>query len=154
MATLRGLDDNSERLERLEAEKIPYTFSCENLLELISFTNSIKTKIAVIEMICPRVIDPNAKKAEILEKFQYAADKQRVEAAIKDRADMLVSRRFSANPSNLLQISPTAGGIGAGGAGRRPSPINLSLSLLKSRPGQPFLPSVWPRAAGVVEEVI
>ena len=87
MVTLRGLDDNAVRLERLEAEKIPYTFSCENLLELISFTNSIKTKIAVIEMICPRVADPNAKKAEILEKFQYAADKQKVEAAIKDRAD-------------------------------------------------------------------
>jgi hypothetical protein len=58
IATLKKLDDNESRLAKLETEKNPFTFNSANVLAIMGVTNSIKTKLAIIQMLSQRLMDP------------------------------------------------------------------------------------------------
>lgn len=104
MASCRA---NEERLKVLEEAKLPYLFSSEQLLKMLEITTSIKTKIAMIAQIGPRLVDPKAKTQQFLDIFRYADEKNQVEEILKARSQAIVSSQFS-----------TASTAGRGGGGR------------------------------------
>ena len=149
-------EDNEEVLEILNEEKMPYLFSSNDLLLLVEVTESIKTKIKMISMVGPRLIDPTAKAESIVGKFRYSVQKDTVRKILKDRQQILSSQAFSkaSNGPLLAKESVLAsrsgggrGGKGRGRGGRGPgaSPDNLKIinknnssSIPKSNSSQQF----------------
>jgi len=119
----KQLEDNEARLAALEKDKLPHTFMSQNVLDIMGMTNSVKTKIAVLQMLAPRLLDPNAKLNAFQEVFSYATEKEKVAEILKKCAQQVASRRFTrgADVGNLLNVSPQSTGVGTGGALRRKS---------------------------------
>ena len=129
MAKMKDFGDNEERLKHLEEEKGSYLFSSNHLLELCTITNSKKTRLAMIEMIAPRLTDPKAKMTNLTDLFPYNEDKEKVTEWLKNRMTKVASRRFTntSDVGSLLKgISPQPGGIGQGGAGARSRRLTIS----------------------------
>jgi hypothetical protein len=111
---LKNCEVNEKLLELLENEKTPYLFSSDNLKKIIDTITSMKTKLAIILMLAPRLTDPRSKMDEFINIFRYADDKTKVEDALKNRAQLIGSSGFNRTSTTL-----TAGGIGGrGGMGR------------------------------------
>ncbi len=105
-------------------------FTCADLIRLLNVTTSIKTKIAIVNGIAPRLSDPKAGLEQVTNLFRFAEEKSIVEDAFKSRIQTLTGAAFSRGG----MLSP-AGGRGAGrgkGAGRgfghRPSLESSGLS--------------------------
>ena len=115
--------DFEVRMRVVEKEKLPYTFTSSDLLETLEAITSIKTRIAIIESLCPRLMDPKARMIPILNMFRYSEERARVESALKARSNALSStiyRSTSSNSINILRysrsnsISSQNGGVGSG----------------------------------------
>jgi hypothetical protein len=104
---------NEAILWELDDQKTPYLFTSEALLKLLEVTTSVKTKITMIAMLGPRLVDPKSKMTTFLDIFRYAEEKARVEEILKARASTLSSAVFK----QTTAIAPGAG-RGRGGAGR------------------------------------
>ena len=111
---LKNNEVNEKLLELLENEKGPYLFSSDNLKKIIDTITSMKTKLAIILMLAPRLTDPRSKMDEFINIFRYADDKTKVEDAMKNRAQLIGSSGFSRTSSTGM----STGRGGRGGMGR------------------------------------
>jgi hypothetical protein len=96
-------------------------------MKIIMTTTSIRTKLAMIDMIGPRLTDPKAKMEEFLGLFRYADEKSKVEDVLKARSATLMSSVFRATPAsrNNSVTGPRQGkGRGGLGMGRRSRRMN------------------------------
>jgi hypothetical protein len=82
-------------LHHLNEIKGPYLFSSDGLALLLETTTSIRTKIAIIQMVGPRLIDPKAKISYFTGLFRYTEEKSIVEEVLKARAQVLATSMFS-----------------------------------------------------------
>jgi hypothetical protein len=86
----------------IEAEKVAYLFSSASLIQILESITSIKTKVAIIESLGPRLTDPKAKTAQILNMFRYAEERARVEKVLRTRSNSLSHSIFrSTSGANL-----------------------------------------------------
>lgn len=106
---LSNIEKNEEILRIVDETRIPYLFSSDNLIKLLEVTTSLKTKIAIIGLIGPRLMDPKAKIAYFTGLFRFVEDKNTVEEILKTRAQTINSSVFSRS-ENLKG----AGGRGIG----------------------------------------
>ena len=95
----------------LDELKLPYLFSSDQLSKILEVTTSVRTRINMMGMIGPRLVDPKAKTAYFLGLFRYAEEKAQVEEILKARTQTLNSSIF--NKGTDLR-----GGAGRGSAGR------------------------------------
>jgi hypothetical protein len=79
----------------LDETKGPYLFSSDDLAKMVEVTTSIRTKIAIIGQVGPRLVDPKAKPAYFAGLFRYAEEKSQVEEILKARTQVLASTMFS-----------------------------------------------------------
>lgn len=109
--------DNLSRIKYLSENKTPYLFTSTNLLDLLEDIGAVKTKMSIISLIGPRLVDPTAKHNELMELFEYAGEREKVEGILKKRATVLSSKRYGdeyrSRRTNLLsstvrgQVKPT-----------------------------------------------
>jgi hypothetical protein len=117
--------DNNGLLRMIEFQKQPYLFSSAQLLEILTATTSVKTRIAIIQSIGPRLTDPQAKKDELMGLFRYAEEKLKVEEVLKNawtrvsQQQQQAAMTASGAGGNLLS---SKGGRGGGGPGRGAGP--------------------------------
>eukprot|EP00603_Paraphysomonas_imperforata_P006357 CAMPEP_0114420262 /NCGR_PEP_ID=MMETSP0103-20121206/4466_1 /TAXON_ID=37642 ORGANISM="Paraphysomonas imperforata, Strain PA2" /NCGR_SAMPLE_ID=MMETSP0103 /ASSEMBLY_ACC=CAM_ASM_000201 /LENGTH=179 /DNA_ID=CAMNT_0001588735 /DNA_START=49 /DNA_END=585 /DNA_ORIENTATION=- len=115
VSTLEGEDNNDMRIKTLHIMKTPYLFTSEQLITILHITPSVKTRITFIEEIGPRLTDPKAKSAQIIEMFRYSDEKRQVEEVLKARAQT-VSKQSSFSRGKSQSVLNTGGG-GRGGRG-------------------------------------
>jgi hypothetical protein len=141
--------DNISRLECLDEEKMPYLFPSEVMMKIVALTPSIRTKIAIITMLGPRLIDPNEHMAELIELFPYSEEKEKVADVLKGRAKVLGASMFK---GRALNPASGRGGAGRGAAlGRGPAGRSTAAS------GRGFTPSstknpAWSSAKQVLDD--
>lgn len=92
---LSAIDKNEEIIRIVDEERTPYIFSSDNLIKLLEVTTSLKTKIAIIGLIGPRLMDPKEKTGYFTGLFRFVEDKNTVEEILKTRAQTLHSSTFS-----------------------------------------------------------
>ena len=116
----------------LEGLKEPYIFTSNDLIKIVEITPSLKTRIAMITMIAPRLSDPSAHVSTFTDMFRFAEQKQAVEDVLKARMHAIQSSKFTKSAgSGLLRGGP--GGRG----GRRSSLTDLgrgSAAAARMRP--------------------
>ena len=98
---------NDKKLKFLDGEKHGKLFKSEHLLKILEVTASVKTRIAIIMILSPRLIDPKQHADDILALFRFVEDKAQVEEALKSRAITLDSKRYSSN-QNLNGLESTS----------------------------------------------
>ena len=122
-AVLQGIEDASSNKERLSSLCLSLqdeiTFTCAQVKSILDSTTSVKTKLAMIELMAPRLSDPKA--AVILsEEFKYATERSQVESIIKQRVAQLDLFASSASVSPVqASRREFSGGRGGGGGGGR-----------------------------------
>lgn len=122
-------------MDYLETQKAPYLFNSDSLFKILDTTTSIRTKLAIIDMIGPRLTDPKAKMDQFLDLFRFSDEKAHVEEVLKARAAILTSSMFK-NTNNSAG-GKTMGGRG-GGRGRGSSALfNRSPSTAGAAPELP-----------------
>ena len=90
-------------LRVIEEEKTPYLFSSDQLMQLLLAITSVKTRIAIVGLIGPRLTDPSAKSTELLALFRFSEEKSKVEEILKARITTLKSTAFRLSTSASLQ---------------------------------------------------
>ncbi len=97
--------------------KEPYLFSSGDLVKIVEVTSSLKTRIAMITMLGPRLSDPNSHVSTFTDMFRFNEDKKTVEEVLKARTNALNASQFTkkAAGSTLLRGGP--GGRGGRGGG-------------------------------------
>lgn len=113
---LSKYENNEEFLEFLDQSKTPYLFNSKSLLQIVNTTLSVKTKITIIQMIAPRLIDPKVMNDDFIELFRYADEKCLVEEALRLRSQQMNASVFKQNPT--LSVNSGRGGAGRGVSGR------------------------------------
>ncbi len=78
----------------MELEKDPYLFTSLQLEEIVCTTASLKTRLSMIALLGPRLIDPNGRITVFTDMFRFADDKRAVEEVLKSRANMLSRSQF------------------------------------------------------------
>ena len=71
-------ESNESLLLLLDTEKNQYLFLSRDLRKLIATTESVRTKISIIEMIAPRLRDPAEDRVFFLSCFKYSEEKEKV----------------------------------------------------------------------------
>lgn len=102
----------------LESKKTPYLFNSAGLLKILNVTTSVKTRLAIIASIGPRLTDPKAKTAELVGLFRYSEEKQKVEEILKARASTLSASAFTRGGLALGRRASTRPMSTGGGRGR------------------------------------
>ena len=129
--------DNSEKLSILRTSKAPYLFTSGNLIEFVETTPSLKTKISMICMLAPRLVDPRSKSDYFTGLFRFSEQKDIVEAALKSRMYTINSAIFSKVPASTMsdgadhnetRVAATATKRRANNAGGRGPGIRNGLS--------------------------
>ena len=98
---------NDLRLQYLEDEKTPYLFSSSQLVEILDITPSVKTRISMIQIIGPRLIDPRSKVDHFLGLFRFSEEKEKVQEVLKARTHVLSSNLFKQRGLQVLQGDAT-----------------------------------------------
>lgn len=135
--------ENEDKLSYLESVKSSYLFPSAALLKILDTTPSLKTKMAIIESLGPRLTDPKKNMAEIMDMFRFVSDKEKVEGILKARANILTSGMF--RQTNAMSSagggSPAGGrgGSGRGGGGLLARKINPPSSPLRPPPNSSSL---------------
>ena len=105
---LKATATNEERLKLIDSQKVGFLFSSDDLIALISITESVKTKIAIISSIGPRLTDPKAKPDAITGLFRYSEEKEKV-------LEVLKSRSLSLGNNKQYNTNRTGAGLANGG---------------------------------------
>ena len=84
---------------------MPWLFTSMNLKDLVEITPSVKTRLAMIGLIGPRLIDPRAKIDYFLGLFRFSEEKEKVQEILKTRTHVLSSSAFRTG----FSLSPVAG---------------------------------------------
>lgn len=104
----RDQEDNMARIQYLIDNKLPHLFTSDQLIDLISTVQSVKTKVSVVTLIGPRLVDPTARHSELLDLFRFSEEKEKVENVLKKRAMVIGAQRYS--------VSRTRRSLGGRGA--------------------------------------
>lgn len=125
-------------MEELEVDKQPFNFECDDLLILMGCTTSVRTKLAMVIAIAPRLIDPKSKMDLIVASFRFAEEKETAEDAIKARIQVLTGSIFKKKLMNNARggrgsASLAGGGRGSGSAKMRTNTNSASSSSLQSQ---------------------
>ena len=104
---------------------MPYLFTSAQLAEIIAITPSIKTRLAMISMIGPRLTDPRAKVDFFLGLFRFSEEKEKVQEVLKARTHVISSNLFRQPGLNFV-----------GGAG---DCANSPMSVSSEGSNKPFL---------------
>ncbi len=118
---LTSMTENAARIAYLDKAKRGFLFSSKQLHDLLLITESLKTRIAFIESVCPRVTDPQTMTQTFMDMFRYEDDRARVEQAFKARNETIRASTFNAKGAGALSTGGRGagrGGAGRGGAGR------------------------------------
>ena len=109
LTRLKAFNTNEERLSFLETEKLPFLFSSMQLMTMVeTITPSVKTRLAMIHQIGPRLIDPKAKASQFIALFRYVEEKEKVEAILKARTQVVMARSLSMfRPPGVMPVAPT-----------------------------------------------
>lgn len=111
-----GVDrDNELRLSILEEKKQPYLFSSSHLVQLTDLTPSLKTRLAMICTIAPRLVDPASKSAMLKEMFRFNCDKEKIDEVLQERTRTIQSARFTNTGEGRTPILFAGAGRGAAG---------------------------------------
>merc|ERR1719329_485890 len=110
-------EDNSKLLEIIEHEKMAYIFSSADLLKVLNTTESVKTRLKIIQEVAPRLSDPRSKMGEIQGLFRFSEEKSLVEEALKQRAHVMSNAMFSTGGVQVPSSSMHGGRGGRGGRG-------------------------------------
>jgi len=105
--------DKEVLLEILEVEKKPYLFSSAVLLKLLESTSSSKTKISIISLISPRLVDPQDMLDQFLSIFRFVEEKNQVEECLRRRMQNLKGSIFIKKVSSLSRFGRSKGGRGS-----------------------------------------
>jgi hypothetical protein len=138
--------ENADVLNFVESSKGEYTYTSLDLLALLKSITSVKTRMSIIELIVPRLVDPKSCQGEILELFRFVNDKEKVENLLRARAQaqnssvFMRSDSFGSGSGSTSSPARSPAGGGRGGAGGRGigagrgamSPLANSSSPLKS----------------------
>lgn len=103
--------ENIKRIGYLQSAKEKYLFRSDHIERLLTVTESVKTRLAFIEALAPRLTDPNAKMVQFIDSFRYEEEKDRVKMALTSRAEQMKT-------ASMQTQSPMGGGILGGGGGR------------------------------------
>eukprot|EP01035_Chromulina_nebulosa_P028545 gene28545-37699_t len=95
LSSMNETEDNTLKLKIIDEGKKPYLFLSIHLVELLETTPSLKTKITIIKMIAPRLMDPRAKSEYFIGLFRFSEQKDIVKAALKSRMHTINSAIFS-----------------------------------------------------------
>ena len=72
-----------------------------------TITPSVKTRLAMISHIGPRLIDPKAKASQLIALFRYVEEKEKVEAILKARTQVVMARSLSMfRPPGVMPAAP------------------------------------------------
>ena len=115
---LQAMDDNKARINYLDKAKCGYLFNCKQLHDMVMITESLKTRIAFIDLVCPRITDPQTMSQAFVDMFRFEDDKAKVEAAFKARLETVKASAFTAKGGSALASGGRGGGRGGAGAGR------------------------------------
>jgi len=113
---LEAMDDNKARIYYIAKAKLGFLFNCKQLHDFVMITESLKTRIAFIDELCPRVTDPQTMSQAFVDMFRFEDDRAKVESAFRARLDTLKANQFNAKGGSAL--SGGGRGAGRGGAGR------------------------------------
>lgn len=113
---------NENRLKLLETEKLPYLFTSLQLITLCELTTSLKSRLAMIKSLGPRLTDPRAETTRLTSMFRFAEEKQQVEDTLRHRFQaqqhtvfLRVEKQIDAQlPTNTQ--SPTSTGTTSSGS--------------------------------------
>lgn len=108
-------DDNDAVLSELFKEK-DHDFVSTDLAQIVETTSSIRTKISMIEMIAPKLVDPVEMKEHFVNIFKFSEEKERVEKALKGRLTSIQNAVFL-NRSNSVRRNSSTFTRGRGGRG-------------------------------------
>jgi len=100
--------NNVDRLDMLDKLKTPYLFSSAHLIKVCELTPSIKTKIEMIKMLGPRLVDPTAESGTLLDMFRFSEEKAVVEKVLKDRNLALSNVKFTSRQNSLMNFRSTS----------------------------------------------
>eukprot|EP01040_Poterioochromonas_malhamensis_P005516 gene5516-5925_t len=132
---LRVLQSEASRfLEFLDNYKNPYLFHSDDLLQMLALVESSKTKLSILNMIVPRLIDPKGSIDQVTAMFRFADEKSQVEELYKERMQIVNASLFKRidKANNVLAAGRGRGAAGVGGRGsggtRRPFSLPASLS--------------------------
>ena len=106
LASIKKCDSNEEIIFNLEREKTSFLFTSEQLMALIETTLSVKTRIAMISHLGPRLVDPKSKANQFIQLFRYAEEKERVESILKMRLQVLMATASLFRPGTSILGSP------------------------------------------------
>jgi hypothetical protein len=121
LSTFLPYRSNDKRIELLQVRKIPFLFSSSHLVKMVDITTSLKTKMAFIHAIGPRLVDPGAKSEVLKDLFRFSEQKNEVEEILKARLHVITSEKFTRPVSGDYAANGRGGGRGgiAGRAGGR-----------------------------------
>eukprot|EP01038_Epipyxis_sp_PR26KG_P011461 gene11461-15353_t len=123
--------DNETRLNILESDKIGVLFSSEDLCQLLEVTTSVKTRLNMISMIGPRLVDPRAKMEQLMGLFRFVEEKSIVEEVLRARVQTLSAALFkTVDSSNALGGRGGKGGRGGRGMSRPTSTLEMGSNRL------------------------
>lgn len=91
---------------------MPFLFSSVQLTTILDITPSVKTRLAIIVMLGPRLIDPRTKVDYFLSLFRFSEEKEKVQEVLKARTQVLSSSLFR---QSGLSLSPVGGYSDAAG---------------------------------------
>ena len=94
--------DNVKLLSIIEEQRKPYLFTSAQLESLVLSTTSLRTRLEIIRMIGPRLVDPYAKKDSLMAMFRFVNDKDIVEDVLKQRSNLLSITQFKASSGSSL----------------------------------------------------
>jgi hypothetical protein len=96
--------DNKDVLHHIETSKTPFLYASADLLAILNCVTSQKTKLAIIEHLAPRLVDPKKHQPELLEIFRFVNEKEKVESLLKARSQTISASVFRRDDG----VQPTA----------------------------------------------
>ena len=122
------------RLKIIDETKSPFLFNSSHLFALIRTTPSVKTWLAIIQALGPRLTDPKARHNDFIALFRYAEDRDTVESVLKYRAEVVQSALYK--PIDL-KVGVAKGKKNLGG-GSAENIFNFKAGLMpRNRAGSP-----------------
>ena len=110
--------------------KNPFLFHSEDLMQILGLVEASRTRMSVLQMLVPRLIDPKGSADQAQNMFRFAEEKAQVEELYKERIQIVNASMFKRvdKTNNVL-----AGGRGRGRGNRTTQvggrPVSLPASL-------------------------
>jgi len=114
---LEAMDENKARINYIAKAKRGFLFNCKQLHDVVMITESLKTRIAFIDELCPRITDPQTMSQAFVDMFRFEDDRAKVETAFRARLETIKANQFNAKGGSALSGGGRGGGRGGAGRG-------------------------------------